>query len=255
MPPFKYNLRHIREKAPYSATPHLSPSASAHEFSEDGGMGGVQVVHNNNSPILASQSSSPTPYPAAPFFPTHHVAHTPHTTHPSALYTSVHGPVVDSAVPDITADLDALSLSGPPLSGVAPEDTFITVPGDQIALVVAIIIDLAVRYATRIGGRWLCPFTDCPQVHVGSKDSLKHHLHRIHYRPSKRLHCPVDWCDRHFGYYLDLNRHHSQVHLGVGHVCPCTGRWYPRLETLKKRCRRGSNCPGAIDRRAASPGV
>ncbi|KAF9335132.1 hypothetical protein BG006_000802 [Podila minutissima] len=195
---------------------------------------GDEALHR----VIDSQSS----------LPVHHVAHTPHAT-TLARDASVHGPVSDSAVPGITADMDAMSLSSPVLGSVAPEDTFITVPGDKVALAVAIIVDLAVRYATRIGDRWLCPFSGCLQEHVGSKDSLKHHLHRIHYRPSELLHCPVEGCNQYFGYYLDLNRHINQVHLGVGHFCPCAGRWYARLETLRRRCQHGPNCPGAIDRR------
>ncbi|KAF9000529.1 hypothetical protein BGZ52_010184, partial [Haplosporangium bisporale] len=161
-------------------------------------------------------------------------------------------PVSDS-VPSITADMDAMSISGSTLEGVVPEDTFITVPGDKVALAVAIIVDLAVRYATKVGDRWLCPFASCLQVDVSSKDSLRHHLHRIHYRPSERLLCPADGCNKDFGYYLDLNRHCHQFHLRIGHVCPCSGNWYPRLGMLKKRCGLGQDCPGAIDRRGATP--
>ncbi|KAI9236782.1 MAG: hypothetical protein BYD32DRAFT_418008 [Podila humilis] len=131
--------------------------------------------------------------------------------------------------------MDAMSISGSTLEGVVPEDTFITV-----ALAVAIIVDLAVRYATKVGDRWLCPFASCLQVDVSSKDSLRHHLHRIHYRPSERLLCPADGCNKDFGYYLDLNRHCHQFHLRIGHVCP-------------KRCGLGQDCPGAIDRRGATP--
>ncbi|KAG0073640.1 hypothetical protein BGZ93_000173 [Podila epicladia] len=233
--------------SPFDSTARHNDTHLYHYNSSDNTMHHDHVAVFNTADeathtVVASQSS----------LPVHHVTDTPHATTPFAYYASVYRPVSDFAVPGITVDWDPISLSGPARDGVMPEDTFITFPADQVALAVAIIVDLAVQYATRIEDRWLCPFTGCPQVHVGSKDSLKHHLHRIHYRPNERLHCSVDGCNRHFGYYLDLNRHHAQVHLGVGHVCPCTGKWYSRLETLKKRCRHGLNCPGAIDRRGVS---
>ncbi|KAG0014207.1 hypothetical protein BGZ81_000592 [Podila clonocystis] len=195
-------------------------------------------THGFQAPPSTHVLLTHVPYSLA--FPAHELQDPPpsHVTHAPPL-------ALGSAAAAITSNLGALTLTIPPNDPrpVSP------VPANMAIIDIAKRVDWHVNNAVKIGSIWLCPFTDCPQVHVGSKDSLKHHLHRIHYRPSERLHCPVDWCSRHFGYHLDLKRHIGQAHLGIGHICPCTGRWYSRLETLKKRCGLKDKCPGAVDRR------
>ncbi|KAF9310018.1 hypothetical protein BG003_009031 [Podila horticola] len=143
----------------------------------------------------------------------------------------------------VTANLSALSLASPP-NGPIPE-----APVPNMATIdIAKRVNWHVRNAVTIGNIWLCPFTECPYWLVGSKDAFKNHLRRRHYKPSG-WHCPVKGCKIKIGYHLDLRRHIDQVHLGIGHICPCTGKWYPRLETLKKRCSHKDKCPGAVDRR------
>ncbi|KAF9381818.1 hypothetical protein CPB97_007547 [Podila verticillata] len=220
---------------------------------------GTLLVH----PVLASQNLQPLPPAQAPVAPlidarydsTHAPLAAPYSLAPPAheVYAPpLHGshgplyPVIDCTAG--VANLDTTSIAGSAPNGLLPE---VSIPADLLATAVANTVRLLVITATRVGNRFFCPIVGCPKVHVGSKDSLKHHLHRIHFKPSKRLQCPEAGCNISFGYYLELNRHHDQFHMGIGHECKCTGQWYPRLETLKKRCRLGSKCLGAVDRRAA----
>ncbi|KAF9201929.1 hypothetical protein BGZ59_002437, partial [Podila verticillata] len=217
------------------------------------------VVH----PVLASQTPQPLPPAQAPAAPLIY-----------ARYDSIHAPLAAPYSPappahevyapplhesykpfslsidwtTCVANLDTMSIAGSAPNGLLSEAS---VPADLLATAVANTVRLLVINATRVGNRFFCPIVGCLKVHVGSKDSLKHHLHRIHFKPSKRLQCPEAGCNISFGYYLELNRHHDQFHMGIGHECKCTGQWYRRLETLKKRCRLGSKCLGAVDRRAA----
>ncbi|KAF9335131.1 hypothetical protein BG006_000801 [Podila minutissima] len=228
---------------------HNSPPSHPHHL--------YNIVNNNCEDTFVTYDDGE----AHPAFPIHGLQAPPpgHVPLAHALYSQAlstyglqalppdhftHAPslALGSAAAVVTENLSALSLASPP-------SPILKAPISNLgAIDVTKRVSWHVRNAVTIGTIWLCPFVGCPHWLVRSKDAFKTHLQRRHYKTSGRL-CPVQGCNIKIGYHVDLKRHIDQVHLGIGHYCSCDGKWYPRLETLKKQCSRKDKCPGAVDHR------